>query len=54
MPSFRNHTHCQVAQKSQHTKQNLSKSMAAPTHGKTAENKAGKHNTVEKKDEKNV
>jgi hypothetical protein len=28
--------------------------MAAPTHGKTAENKAGKHNTVEKKDEKNV
>jgi hypothetical protein len=35
MPSLRNHTHCQVAKKSQHTVQNLSKSMAAQTHGLT-------------------
>jgi hypothetical protein len=33
MPSFRIHTHCQLAQKSQRTNQNLSKSMAAQTHG---------------------
>ena len=44
MPTLRNQTHCQVAQKSLHTDQNLSKSMAAPTHGQTAENKALKHN----------
>ena len=29
------HTHCQVAQKSQRSNQNLSKSMAAQTHGET-------------------
>lgn len=28
MPALRNHTHYQVAQKNQHTDQNLSKSMA--------------------------
>ncbi|MGD1837579.1 MAG: hypothetical protein ACPKPY_05925 [Nitrososphaeraceae archaeon] len=44
MPALRIHTHCQVAQNSQHTDQNLSKSMAAPTHGQTTENKAQKHN----------
>jgi len=37
MPTLRIHTHCQVAQKSQHTDQNLSKSMAAQTHVKTAD-----------------
>ena len=37
MPTLRIHTHCQVAQKSQRTDQNLSKSMAAPTHTKTAD-----------------
>jgi hypothetical protein len=36
MPMLRNHTHCQVAQKSRHTNQNLSKSMATQTHGKIA------------------
>ncbi len=41
MPSLRNHTHCQVAQKSPHTNQNLSKSMAAPTHGLIAKIKHG-------------
>jgi len=45
MPALRNHTHCQVAQKSQRTDQNLSKSMATQTHGQTAEDKALKHNT---------
>lgn len=35
--TLRPHTHCQVAQKSQHTDQNLSKSMAAQTHGQTEE-----------------
>ncbi len=45
MPTLLNHTHCQVAQKSLHTDQNLSKSMAAPSQGQTAENKALKHNT---------
>lgn len=35
MTALRNHTHCQVAQKSQHTDLNLSKSMAAQTHGQT-------------------
>jgi predicted RNA-binding protein with RPS1 domain len=34
--------------KSRRTDQNLSKSMAAQTHGQTAENKARKHNTVYK------
>jgi hypothetical protein len=34
--SLRIHTHCQVAQESHRTVQNLSKSMAAPTHSKTA------------------
>jgi hypothetical protein len=48
MPTLRNHTHCQVAQKSRHTNQNLSKSMAAQSHGQTAENKALKHNIVYK------
>jgi len=33
MTALRNHTHCQVAQKSQRTDLNLSKSMAAQTHG---------------------
>jgi len=37
MPVLRIHTHCQVAQKSQRTDQNLSKSMAAQTHGKIAD-----------------
>lgn len=35
MPTPRIHTHCQVAQKSQSTDQNLSKSMAAQPHGLT-------------------
>lgn len=46
MPPLRNHTHCQVAQKSRHTNQNLSKSMAAPTHRQTEEYKARKPNNV--------
>ena len=33
MPALRIHTHCQVAQKSRPTDQNLSKSMAIQTHG---------------------
>lgn len=33
--SLRIHTHCQVAQKNQRTDLNLSKSMAAQTHGLT-------------------
>ncbi|HBZ67370.1 MAG TPA: hypothetical protein DEO70_11080 [Bacteroidales bacterium] len=37
MPTLRIHTHCQVAQKSQLTDQNLSKSMAAQTHELTEE-----------------
>jgi hypothetical protein len=45
MPALRNHTHCQVAHKSRHTDQNLSKSMAAPTHGETAKIKHG-HTTM--------
>ena len=45
MPAHRNHTHCLVAQNCQRTDQNLSKSMAAQSHGQTAENKALKHNT---------
>jgi len=36
MPTLRIHTHCQVAQKNHRTGQNLSKSMAAQTHTKTA------------------
>jgi len=48
MPTLRNHTHCQVARKSRHTNQNLSKSMAAQSHGQTAEEKALKHNNVYK------
>lgn len=32
-PTHSTHTHCQVAQKANRTSQNLSKSMAAPTHG---------------------
>jgi hypothetical protein len=43
MPTLSNHTHCQVAQKSRPTDQNLSKSMATQSHGRTAENKALKH-----------
>ena len=34
-PTLHTNTHCQVAQKSQRTDQNLSKSMAAQTHGLT-------------------
>ena len=34
MPTRSNHTHCQVAQKSRHTNQNLSKSMAAQRTGR--------------------
>ena len=45
MSTLRNHTHCQVAKKSQRTDQNLPKSMAAQTHGQAAEDKALKHNT---------
>ncbi len=41
MPALRIHTHCQVAQKSRLTNQNLSKSMAAQTHGQTAKRKHG-------------
>ncbi len=37
MSALRIHTHCQVAQKSQRTDQNLSKSMAAQTHRQTEE-----------------
>ncbi len=37
MPTPSSHTHCQVAQKSQCTDQNLSKSMAAQTHEKIAD-----------------
>jgi len=37
MPNLRNHTHCQVAQKYRPANQNLSKSMAAQTHGQTEE-----------------
>jgi hypothetical protein len=37
VPTLRNHTHCQVVQKSRHTNQNLSKSMSAQTHGKIAD-----------------
>jgi hypothetical protein len=48
MPFPRNHTHCQVAQKSRRTNQNLSKSMAAPTHGQTAKDKARKPNNMYK------
>ncbi len=36
-PPLRTHTHCQVAQKSQHTDLNLSKSMVARTHELTEE-----------------
>lgn len=45
MPNLRNHTHCQVSQKSRRTDQNLSKSMAAQTQGQIVEDKAQKHNT---------
>ena len=41
----KSHTHCQVAQKSRHTNQNLSKSMAAPT---LTEKKARAYNKVYK------
>jgi hypothetical protein len=46
MLTLRYHTHCQVAQKCQHTGQNLSKSMAAQSHRQTEMNKALKHNIV--------
>jgi hypothetical protein len=36
MTALRNHTHCQVAQKSLRTNQNLSKSMPAQTYEKNA------------------
>jgi len=45
MPTVRNHTHCQVAKKSQRTDQNLPKSMTTQKHRQTAEDKALKHNT---------
>ncbi len=44
-PPLRTHTHCHVAQRSQHTDLNLSKSMVAQTHGQTEEIKHG--NTIE-------
>lgn len=44
MPTLSIHTHCQVAQNSLRTDQNLSKSMAAQSHGQPSENKALKHN----------
>jgi hypothetical protein len=48
MPMLRIHTHCQVAQKSRHTNQNLSKSMVAQTHGKFADlNKTKTSATIE-------
>ena len=37
MPTLLIHTHCQVTQESLLTNQNLSKSMAAQTHGHTEE-----------------
>lgn len=37
IPPLHIHTHCQVAQKCRPTNQNLSKSMAAQTHGKIAD-----------------
>lgn len=46
MPTLRNHTHCQVAQKSQRINQNLPKSMAAPAHWQTAKIKPRKPNKV--------
>ena len=50
MPTLSTHTHCQVARKSRHTNQNLSKSMAAQTHGKiAAPNKTKKSATSELK-----
>jgi len=45
MPTLHGHTHCQVAQKTNHTSQNLSKSMAAPT---LTEKKARAYNKVYK------
>lgn len=33
-PPLSTHAHCQVAQKANRTRQNLPKSMAAPTHGR--------------------
>jgi len=33
-PSLSTHTHCQVALITNHTRQNLPKSMVAPTHGR--------------------
>lgn len=50
IPPLRIHTHCQVAQKSRPTNQNLSKSMAAQTHGKIADpNKTKISATIERK-----
>ena len=46
MPTLRNHTHCQVAQKSQRINQNLPKSMAAPAHWQTAKIKPRKPNNL--------
>ena len=41
MPSLHIHTHCQVAQKSKRTNQNLPKSMAVQPHGQTEKIKHG-------------
>jgi len=46
MLTRRSHTHCQVAQKSGHTNQNLSKSMAARTHGKVADPDKTKNSVI--------
>jgi len=48
-PALRIHTHCQVAQKSQRTNQNLSKSMAAQTHSKNADPKTKNSAIIERK-----
>lgn len=46
MPALRSHTHCQVAQNSRPTSQNLSKSMATQTHGKIADPIKTKNSTI--------
>jgi len=45
MTAIRIHTHCQVARKAHRTSQNLSKSMAAPTH----ERRKHGHTTMHKR-----
>ena len=46
MPALSNHTHCQVAHKSRHTDQNLSKSIGCPNARRDCEDKARAHNNV--------